>query len=151
GVQCEESRMTGGTIAERLRRLTEDLKATEQLLVTCDVSPRLFADFRNAVDNVRHTARVAQMWVGLKQQNRDPYAAISTLTEDRVRRATQMAKELSLDLQALEVDFGTAGLEELYKAIDELHERLLPLFRNTIARGNSLEATSEVTSSERHD
>jgi len=139
--------MSCESIAERLRRITEDLKVTEQLILTCDFSPRLFSDFRNAVDNVRHTARVVQMWVGLKQQNRDPYAAISTLTEDRVRRATQMAKELSLDLQALEVDFGTEGLAELYKAIDELHERLLPLFRNTIARASS----SEVASSDRQD
>ncbi len=139
--------MNDGTIAERLRRITEDLKVTQQLLVTCDFSPRLFNDFRNAVDNVRHTARVVQMWVGLKQQNRDPYAAISALTEDRVRRATQMANELSLDLQALEVDFGTEGLAELYKAIDELHERLLPLFRKTAARASS----PELETTEHHD
>jgi len=123
--------MSCTSIPERLRRATEELKAMEQLILTCDFSPRLLSDFRNAVDNIRHTARVVQMWVGLKQQNRDPYAAISTLTEDRVRRATQIAKELSLDLQALEVDFGTEGLKELYQAIHELHERLVPLFRNS--------------------
>jgi len=72
-----------------------------------------------------------QMWVGLKQQNRDPYAAISTLAEDRVRRATAIARELTLDLQSLEVDFGTEGLTELHEAVEKLHERLVPLFRNS--------------------
>jgi hypothetical protein len=139
--------MSSEPIAQRLRRITEELKVTEQLLLSGDFSPRLFSDFRNAVDNVRHTARVVQIWVGLKQQNRDPYAAISTLTEDRVRRATQMAKELSLDLQALEVDFGTEGLAELYTAIHELHAGLLPLFRNTTARASS----PELQSSEHQD
>lgn len=120
-----------GSIADRLRKITEDLKVTEQLILTCDFSPRLFIDFRNAVDNVRQTARVVQMWVGLKQQNRDPYAAISTLTEDRVRRATAIARELTLDLQSLEVDFATEGLGELHEAVSKLHERLVPLFRNS--------------------
>jgi len=123
--------MSCGSIGERLRRITEDLKEAEQLILTCDFSPRLFSDFRNAVDNVRQTARVVHMWVGLKQQNRDPYAAISTLTEDRVRRATAIARELALDLQSLEVDFGTEGLAELHEAVTRLHERLVPLFRKS--------------------
>lgn len=77
---------------------------------------------------MRQTARVAQMWVGLQQQSRDPYAAMSTLSEDRVRRATQIAKDLTIDLQSLEVDFETAGLTDLFHAIEALHERLAPLF-----------------------
>jgi len=117
------------SIAERLQRTTEELKALEQLIVSGDFSPRILSDFRNAVDSMRQTARVAQMWVGLQQQSRDPYSAMSTLSEDRVRRATQIAKDLTIDLQSLEVDFGTGGLTELFHAIEALHERLVPLFR----------------------
>jgi hypothetical protein len=69
------------------------------------------------------------MWMGLQQQHRDPYSVMSTLSGDRVRRATQIAKDLTIDLQSLEVDFGTEGLAELFQAIDALHERLAPLFR----------------------
>ena len=116
-------------MAQRLQRTTEDLKALEQLIVSGDFAPRLLSDFRNAVDSIRQTARVVQRWVGLQQQNRDPYSAIRTLSEDRVRRATQIAKELTIDLQSLEVDFDTEGLAELFQAIEVLYERLLPLFR----------------------
>jgi len=117
------------SIAERLQRTTEELKTLEQLIVSGDFSPRILSEFRNAVDSVRQTARVVQMWMGLQQQRRDPYSVMSTLSEDRVRRATQMAKDLTIDLQSLEVDFGTEGLTELFQAIESLHERLTPLFR----------------------
>ena len=117
------------TITERLQRTTEDLRALEQLIVAGDFSPRILSDFRNAVDSIRQTARVAQMWVGLQQQHRDPYSAMSTLSGDRVRRATQIAKDLTIDLQSLEVDFGTEGLTDLFQAIQALHERLTPLFK----------------------
>jgi len=119
----------GRSIAERLQRATDELKSLEQLIVSGDFSPRILSDFRNAVDSIRQTARVVQQWVGLQQQRRDPYSAMSTLSEDRVRRATQIAKDLTIDLQSLEVDFGTEGLLELFHAIEDLHERLIPLFR----------------------
>jgi hypothetical protein len=52
-----------------------------------------------------------------------------TLSGDRVRRATQIARDLTLDLQAMEIDFQTEGLQELFHAVEELRERLLPMFR----------------------
>ncbi len=122
------------SIAERVQRTTEELKTLEQLIVSGDFSPRILSEFRNAVDSVRQTARVVQMWMGLQQQHRDPYSVMSTLSEDRVRRATQIAKDLTIDLQSLEVDFGTEGIAKLFQAIEELHERLVPLFRTSDRR-----------------
>jgi len=112
-----------------MRQTTEELKTLEQMIVSADFSPRILSEFRSAVDSVRQTARVVQMWMGLQQEHRDPYSAMSTLSEDRVRRATQIAKDLTIDLQSLEVDFGTEGLSELFQAIEGLYERLVPLFR----------------------
>jgi len=117
------------SIAERLRRATEELKILEQLIVSGSFSPRILSEFRNAVDSVRQTARVVQMWMGLQQEHRDPYSVMSTLSADRVRRATQIAKDLTIDLQSLEVDFSTEGIADLFQAVVELHERLVPLCR----------------------
>jgi len=116
------------SIAQRLQQATDELRALEQLIVCSDFSPRILTEFRNAVDSVRQTARVVQMWMGLQQEHRDPYSVMSTLSQDRVRRATQMAKDLTIDLQSLEVDFGTEGITQLFRAIEELYERLAPLF-----------------------
>ena len=124
-----ESKPDSRSIAERLQRSTAELKTLEQLIVSGDFPPRLLSEFRNAVDSIRQTARIVQTWVGLQQQSRDPYPAISALSEDRVRRATQLAKDLTIDLQSLEVDFGTAGLAELFEAIETLHKKLRPLFK----------------------
>jgi hypothetical protein len=117
-----------GPIAERLLRATEELKILEQLILRGDFSPRLLSEFRNAVDSIRSTARVVQTWVGLQQQHRDPYSAMSSMAADRVRRATQIAKDLTIDLQSMEVDFETEGLAELYLSITSLHEQLIPMF-----------------------
>jgi hypothetical protein len=116
------------SLAQRLQRAAEELKTLEQLIVSADFSPRILSEFRSSVDSVRQTARVVQMWLGLQQQHRDPYSVMSTLAADRVRRATQVAKDLTLDLQSLEVDFSTEGLSELFQAVTALHERLVPLF-----------------------
>jgi hypothetical protein len=116
------------SIADRLQRTTDELKVLEQLILGGDFSPRLLSEFRSAVDSIRGTARVVQMWVGLQEQRRDPYSAMSTMAEDRVRRATQITKDLTIDLQSTEVDFGTEGLTELYGAVRELLEQLVPLF-----------------------
>jgi hypothetical protein len=124
-----EAQTDSESVAERLLRITEELKTLEQLIVSGDFSPRILTEFRNAVDSVRQTARVVQMWMGLQEQHRDPYSVMSTLSADRVRRATQIAQDLTIDLQSLEVDFGTKGIRELFQAIDGLHERLAPLVR----------------------
>ena len=116
------------SISDRLHRTTEELKILEQLILCGDFSPRLLSEFRNAVDSIRSTARVVQTWVGLQQQHRDPYSAMNTMAADRVRRATHIAKDLTIDLESMEVDFETEGLAELYRAVNRLQERLNALF-----------------------
>jgi hypothetical protein len=54
----------------------------------------------------------------------------SLLTEERVRRATQLGKALALDVDSHEVTNGTTGVAELFRAIEGLHQRLAELFKN---------------------
>jgi glyoxylate carboligase len=117
------------SVTDRLRATTEELKILQALIMNGDFSPRILSEFRTAVDSVRQTARVVQMWVGLQQQHRDPYTVMNTLSADRVRRATQIARDLNVDLQSMEVDFSTDGLRDLFDAITALHDRLALLFR----------------------
>jgi hypothetical protein len=117
------------SIAERLQSATSELKGLEEAIVSGDFSPRILSEFRNSVDSIRHTARVVQSWIGLQQEHRDPYAVMTTLSRDRVRRATQIARDLTIDLQSLEIDLETEGLTELFHAVEGLRERLLPLCR----------------------
>jgi hypothetical protein len=117
------------SISDRLLAATSELQELEKLVLSGDFSPRVLSDFRSAVDNVRQTAWAVQNWIGLKEQKRDPYSVLSALSEERVRRATQIARDLTVDLQSLEVGLETEGLAELLRAVEGLRECLARLFR----------------------
>lgn len=119
------------SLSERLKVSTQELQELEKLVLSGDFSPRVLSEFRSAVDNIRQTAWAVQQWAERKEQKRDPYAVLSILSQERVRRATQITNDLRLDLESLEVGFETKGLAELFQAIDKLRERLAPLVKKT--------------------
>jgi len=104
----------------------------EKLVVSGDCAPRVLCDFRGAVDNIRQTAWAVQQWSELQQQHRDPYTVLDILSEERVRRAAQIAKDLTLDLESQDLGLGTEGLANLFHAIEGLYGRLAPLFRKNL-------------------
>lgn len=119
------------SISERLLTSTSELQELEKLVRSGDFSPRVLSEFRSAVDNVRQTAWAVQNWIGLKEQKRDPYSVLSVLSEERVRRATQIARDLTVDLQSLEVGLETEGLNDLLRAVDSLRDVLARLLGRT--------------------
>lgn len=117
------------SLSERVKAATHELQELEKLVLSGDFSPRVLSDFRTAVDNIRQTAWAVQQWAELKQQHRDPYTVLSILSQERVRRATQITKDLTLDLESLDLGLETPGLVELFQAIEGLRERLWPLVK----------------------
>ncbi len=120
-----------GSVARRLRAATEELQALEKLVVS-GCAPRVLSEFRDAVDSIRQTAWAVQQWTELQGQSRDPYSILGVLSQERVRRATQIAKDLTIDLESFEVGLETEGLANLYHAVAGLHERLAPLFNKSV-------------------
>jgi hypothetical protein len=120
------------SVGERLRAATEELQKLEQLVISGDCAPRVLCDFRDAVDSIRQTAWAVQQWGELQQQQRDPYKILDLLSEERVRRATQITRDLTTDLESLELGLDSPGLEKLSQAVNRLHERLSPLFRKNV-------------------
>jgi len=126
-----EKTITARPISERLQAATTELQALEQLVLSGDFSPRVLSDFRSSVDSIRRTTWAVQQWIGLQQEHRDPYSVLTTLSAERVRRATQLSKDLTMDLQSLDLGLETEGLADLFRAVEALHECLVPLFRKT--------------------
>ena len=116
------------SLSERLKAATHELQELEKLVLSGNFSPRVLSDFRTAVDNIRQTAWAVQQWTELQEQHRDPYTVLGILSQERVRRATQITRDLTLDLESLELGLETQGLENLFRAIERLRERLSPLF-----------------------
>lgn len=115
---------TNVSLTERLQSSTAELQELERLVKSGDLDGRVLHEFRNAVDHIRNTTWVVQQWVGASEKSADPYAFLPALAAQRVRRATQLANDLALDLQTVDVTVETEGLSALYAAIDDLHRRL---------------------------
>jgi hypothetical protein len=114
-------------LTTRLQMATTNLSEIEQLVKSGDVDPRVLEDFRNSVDLIRGTAWAVQQWIGLKERSADPYSLMPALAAQRVKRMTQLARDLTMDLESVEVGLDTPGLQELYDAVSRLHECLAPI------------------------
>ncbi|MGB9244111.1 MAG: hypothetical protein WCC03_12215 [Candidatus Acidiferrales bacterium] len=121
-----------GSLTARLRETTVELQELERSVISGDLDPRVLSEFRNAVDHIRNTAWAVQQWVGAKEQSGDPYAVLPALAAQRVQRATQLANDLCLDLQTVEVTADTEGVGDLYRAVDDLRRRLDLLFKREV-------------------
>jgi len=120
------------TVSERLKAATDELQKLEKLVVSGNCAPRVLNDFRGAVDSMRQTAWAVQQWSVLQEQHRDPYSVLGILQEERVRRAAQISRDLTLDLESMDLALDTAGLADLFHAIEGLYRRLTPLFRKNV-------------------
>lgn len=119
-------------LAARLQAATTNLTELEQAVKSGDLDPRVLEDFRNAVDLIRGTAWAVQQWIGLKEKAGDPYSLIPILAAQRVMRATQLARDLTVDLESVEVGYETPGVQQLFVAVSRLQERLQPLCKSNI-------------------
>jgi hypothetical protein len=116
------------SITSRLEAATSELQRLEELVKTGELDQRVLTEFRNAVDHIRTTAWAVQKWVGLASESGgDPFSVLPVMSAERVRRATQIANDLCLDLQCADVGLDTKGIVDLHNAVGDLHRRLSAL------------------------
>jgi hypothetical protein len=108
-----------------LLKLEKDMKDSR----SGGMDPRVLREFRDAVDYVRKTAWALQELQERQAHQRDVATVRSLLTDERVRRATQLSKALASDLESHEVSDGTPGTAELFRSVEILYQRLEALFR----------------------
>jgi hypothetical protein len=118
------------SITQRLESATGELRRLEDLVKSGDLDARVLAEFRNAVDHIRSTTWAVQKWLGLNDQSGgDPFSVLPIMSAERVKRATQITNDLSLDLQTVDVGIDTPGIVELFNAVDDLRRRLATLLQ----------------------
>ena len=113
----------------RLKVAIDNLLKLEEAVRSGGMDPLVFREFRDAVDYVRKTAWALQELQERQAHQRDTATVRSLLTEERVRRATQLCNALASDLDSHEVTDGTTGAADLYRAIERLYQRLAALFK----------------------
>jgi hypothetical protein len=111
-------------LGARLDAMVVALAEAQHVTDSSELDARVLVEFRHAVDYTRYTASAVQQWFDAHEKSGDAYAVLPMLATQRVHRATELAKDLSLDLDNLDVTVETQGLQDLYVAIRELHRQL---------------------------
>jgi hypothetical protein len=114
----------------QLRKASSELVKIEQGIKAGGIEPRILEEFRDSVDYVRKTAWAVQEWQERQLQKRDPQTVLPLITSERIRRATQLCKAITSDLAAHQVTSETAGMEDLFRAIEGLYQSIAELFRD---------------------
>lgn len=112
----------------QLRRTSAELVRIEQAIKTGGVDSRILTDFRDAVDYVRKTAWAVQEWQERQFKKHDPQTVLPLITAERIRRTTQLSKAIMIDLAAHDVTRNTPGIEDLFRAVETLHQHVAGLF-----------------------
>jgi hypothetical protein len=114
----------GANVGARLDAMITALSEAQHVADSSDLDARVQIEFRHALDYIQHTASAVQRWFEGHAKSGDPYAVLPVLATQRVHRAGQIAKDLSLDLENMDVTMETEGLQDLYHAIGQLHRQL---------------------------
>ena len=115
-------------LSSRLKKTNEDLKKLQDSVKTGMINVKVLMDFRTAAERARQASAAVQQWLEAQGKGSDPYSLFAQVMSQRVEMATQLVKDVTHDLETLDVDYDTPGLPELNKAVLTLSERLSKLF-----------------------
>ncbi len=115
-------------LSSRLKKTNEELKNLQDSVKTGMINVKVLMDFRNAAERARQASAAVQQWLESQGKGNDPYKLMPQVMSQRVEMATTLVKDVTRDLETLDVDYDTPGLPELNKAVLTLVERLSKLF-----------------------
>src|SRR5260370_35448753 len=105
------------SLTSRLRTIDSNLKSSSSL------SGAALREFRWALDRVRLTAWTVSELLNARQSQKNPQAVISFLTAERLRRFSQMTRNLSDDFEQ-NSSWPAEAVRDLANSLTLLRERL---------------------------
>jgi hypothetical protein len=113
------------SITAELRNLTTKLRSLDHALKS---NPSLdgpaLREFRLALDNVRLTAWTVSELQNARESRKNPQVVISFLTAERLRRFSQIARDLCNDLERESGSWSAQAVNDLTNSLNLLRERL---------------------------
>lgn len=114
-----------GTLSGRVRQLSADLREFDSDLkagATPEVT--LLQEFRQVLDNARMTAWTVSELLNAVETQKDPGKVLSFVAAERLRRSTQMLKDLGADIDSQGVTWQTSGIQGLFETVSVLQVQL---------------------------
>jgi hypothetical protein len=115
-------------LSSRLQKTNEELKNLQNSVKTGMINVKVLMDFRTATERARQASAAVQQWLDEQAKGGDPYKLMEQVARQRVEMATQLIRDVTVDLESLDVDFDTPGLPALTQATAKLADRLRKLF-----------------------
>ena len=123
-----ESPTKNPELSSRLKHSNEELKSLQNSVKTGMINVKVLMDFRTATERARQASAAVQQWLDAQGKGGDPYKLMEQVVRQRVEMATQLIKDVTVDLESLDVDYDTPGLPELNQAVRKLGKSLDKLF-----------------------
>ena len=116
-------------LSSRLRSISSELRAINRKLKASKATPRKTAlqEFRQILDNVRMTAWTVSELINARESTTNPEPLLSFLASERMRRVSQMMRDLSADIDKHTFTWQSSGIEALSNSVRELDSRLTKL------------------------
>lgn len=119
---------SSSSMAERLRGLTAELRSLELELKAGQTPDKdQLQEFRQVLDNARLTAWTVSELLNARATQQNVDKVLSFVVAERLRRATQMLKELGADIQREGMTWQTGGVQNLFEAVKLVQVHLLKL------------------------
>ncbi len=109
---------TASDISSKIRNVTSQLVELDNELKSGQFNDvELIRAFRDALDRSRTTAWTISELLTVRQINTNPDAALPFLLSERIRRFTQMTKELCADLDSGKSAYGVGALSDALQSL----------------------------------
>jgi hypothetical protein len=113
------------SVTAKLRNLTLKLRSLDRgLKSNPPLDGTALLEFRHALDNVRMTAWTVSELLNARQSQKNPQVVISFMTAERLRRFSQMARDLVNDLEQGTGSWSAQAINDLRNSLNLLRERL---------------------------
>ena len=125
------SNASSGPLAERLSRLTAELKTVELELKSGHTPDKVqLQEFRHMLDNARLTAWTVSEVLNAREREQDVEKVLSFVVGERLRRANQMLRELGADIEHEGLTWQTHGVQTLFETVKLVQVHLLKLIED---------------------
>jgi hypothetical protein len=112
-----------------VKKATIRLQNLEKALQSEGIDLRLLKEYRDAVDFIRTASGAVQQLREFQLRGLDDSEPLNVLTAERIRRTSNLCLDVITDLDAGRVKEDTKGLEELYRSVEQMRDRLRRVLR----------------------